>query len=99
MASCTTARSVPSRSAASFTRCQVSGRWPKVKVCWRVSTTRTERCSCSAAMTARMSWYCGRSPEPKAPPTNGLRTVTLSLPRPNTRETIQRLFCGLCVLS
>ncbi len=38
-------------------------------------------------------------PEPKAPPTNGFFTVTLLLGRPNTCDTIQRLFCEPCVLS
>ncbi len=99
MASCQIARSVPSRSAPSLSRCTVSGRWPKVNICWRVSTTRTERSSRMDAITASASWYCGRSPEPNAPPTYGLRTVTLRLLRPNTCETYQRLFCEPWVLS
>ncbi len=63
---------VPFASAASRTRCQVSGRWPKVNICWRVSTTRTDRFSCSAAIAASSRLYCGRRPEPKAPPTTGV---------------------------
>ncbi len=63
-------------SAPSDTVWIVSGRWPKVNIWSRVSTTRTERWRSSAASTARKSWYCGRRPEPKPPPTKGVTQRT-----------------------
>ena len=65
----------------------VSGRWVKVNIWSRVSTTRTDRFSSIAAITARKSWYCGRRPEPKAPPTKGEITRTSSFFRPKTPVT------------
>ena len=47
---------------------------------------RTDRFSASAPMTAKASWYWGRRPEPNAPPTKALRTVTLFLDRPKMRD-------------
>jgi hypothetical protein len=46
----------------------------KVNICCRVSNTRTERFNSRAARTARKTWYWGRSPAPKAPPTKGETT-------------------------
>ena len=46
----------------------VCGRWANVNICCRVRDTLIERFSPIAAITARNSWYCGRRPDPKAPP-------------------------------
>ena len=40
-----------------------------------------------AAITARNSWYCGRRPDPKAPPTKGDTTRTSPLARLKTPVT------------
>ena len=77
----------------------VSGRKTWVNIWSRVSSTRTDRSSCSAASTARNNWYCGRRPEPKPPPTKGDTTRTSSFASPNTLVTYWRLLPTPWILS
>ena len=77
----------------------VGGRWPMpVNICGRVRVTRTDRRSVRAASTARKTWYCGRSPDPNAPPTKREITRILS-GEPRARPRYLRTFCTPWVLS
>ena len=71
MASWVIASSVPPRLAPSASRSIEAGRWPSPYICWRVRTRRTERSSAFAPSTASTASYCGRSPDPNAPPVKG----------------------------
>lgn len=80
--------SVPSARAASTTRCSVYGREPTgPNICGRVSTSRTGRPACFAAIAHSDTCDHDEPLQPKPPPRNGDSTRTCSGAMPNTAAT------------
>ena len=89
---CRIAVSRPSRPAPSVIRCSCSSRCPlEVKLCGRVSASRTGRPTCRAAIAASVT--CGQTIalEPKPPPTKWVITRTSDSGMPSNVATVSWL--------